>query len=435
MVDDESDLVRSTVEMLRREFSPTRVLGTSDPREAMSLIERERPAVLITDIRMPHVNGLELIIHTQKKWSNVPVIAITAFPSTEVAAHSRFSGFTYLQKPVAFKTLREIIANLGDVPVAAFRGAIATTTLADVVQLYAMSSQIGLITVEYDDHVGEIWVDQGRVVHADVGEVVGEGAFYKIMSWPRGSFSWHSCRPKKVTMHVSLTELLLEAYRLKDEQAQWLQAAEGGRQPSQITAPADARSVVPQSSQSEVGGDGDFSGLFDEPEVVVTHGEPPSTSAQPTDLTEEVEIVEIDITDAGTSDAGTTEDKTMALTSNSVKENLMKLESVDGFVGAALADSDSGMCLGFIGGSGVLNLEVAAASNSEVVRSKRKAMKALGLRDDIEDVLITLGKQYHLIRPLKARPSVFFYLALDRTRSNLAMARYALADVERELTL
>ncbi|HRI52144.1 MAG TPA: hypothetical protein PLW65_18350 [Pseudomonadota bacterium] len=125
----------------------------------------------------------------------------------------------------------------------------------------------------------------------------------------------------------------------------------------------------------------------------------------------------------------------MALSSNNIKENLLKLEGTEGFVGAALADSDSGMCLGFVGGAGVLNMELAAASNAEVVRSKRKAMKALGLRDDIEDILITLGKQYHLIRPLKSRPAVFFYLALDRNRSNLAMARYALADAERELAL
>ena len=63
----------------------------------------------------------------------------------------------------------------------------------------------------------------------------------------------------------------------------------------------------------------------------------------------------------------------MALHSNNIKENLMKLEATEGFIGAALADSDSGMCLGFLGGAGVLNMELAAASNAEVVRSKRKA--------------------------------------------------------------
>ncbi len=116
------------------------------------------------------------------------------------------------------------------------------------------------------------------------------------------------------------------------------------------------------------------------------------------------------------------------------KDSLGKLDSIDGFIGACLCDSDSGMVLATEGG-GMLNLGVAGATNSEVVRAKRKAAKALGLKDDIEDILITLGKQYHLIRPLKSKPNVFFYLALDRTRANLGMARITLADVEKEITL
>jgi predicted regulator of Ras-like GTPase activity (Roadblock/LC7/MglB family) len=124
----------------------------------------------------------------------------------------------------------------------------------------------------------------------------------------------------------------------------------------------------------------------------------------------------------------------MAINSSAIKELLAKLESgIDGFIGAAIADSESGMCLGASGGAGVLNLEVAAASNTEVVRAKRKAMKTLNLRDEIEDILITLGKQYHLIRPLRSRPSIFIYIALDRSRANLAMARYSLSEIERDV--
>ena len=154
-------------------------------------------------------------------------------------------------------------------------------------------------------------------------------------------------------------------------------------------------------------------------------------------MDEEIEI--IDPADAQRSDvlAGQEgeENGNMALTSNNIKENLSKLEAIEGFIGAALSDSDSGMCIGFLGGGGSINLEVAAAANTEVVRSKRKAVKALNLRDDIEDILITLGKQYHLIRPVRSRPSLFYYLVLDRQRSNLAMARFALAETERELPL
>jgi Domain of unknown function (DUF4388) len=126
----------------------------------------------------------------------------------------------------------------------------------------------------------------------------------------------------------------------------------------------------------------------------------------------------------------TTENATMS----NIHECLSRLQGTDGFIGACLVDSESGMTLGLVGGGATLNLEIAAASNTEVVRAKRKAMKALNLNDDIEDILITLGKQYHLMRPLRSRSGVFFYLALDRTRANLAMARFGLADVEKELT-
>lgn len=117
-----------------------------------------------------------------------------------------------------------------------------------------------------------------------------------------------------------------------------------------------------------------------------------------------------------------------------VKESISKFTALDGFVGAAVVDSESGMLLGQEGG-GPLNLEIAAASNTEVVRAKKKAMNSLGLRDSIEDILISLGKQYHLIRPLRSRPSVFFYLVLDRTRANLATARIALADIDKEISV
>lgn len=117
------------------------------------------------------------------------------------------------------------------------------------------------------------------------------------------------------------------------------------------------------------------------------------------------------------------------------KDALAKLMEIDGIIGGCIVDSTSGMILGSAGGSATLNLELAAAGNTEVVRAKRKTMKALNLSDPIEDVLITLGRQYHLLRPLTSNDALFIYIALDRSRANLAFARHQLTQVEKNLVV
>jgi hypothetical protein len=116
-----------------------------------------------------------------------------------------------------------------------------------------------------------------------------------------------------------------------------------------------------------------------------------------------------------------------------VNETLAALLTIDGAMCSALVDANSGMMLGSSGQG--LDLEVAAAGNTEVVRAKLKTMKALNLKDEIEDILITLGKQYHIIRPVVKSPGLFIYLVLDKGRSNLALARRKVLDVESGLQM
>ncbi|WP_043659699.1 hypothetical protein [Nocardia thailandica] len=108
---------------------------------------------------------------------------------------------------------------------------------------------------------------------------------------------------------------------------------------------------------------------------------------------------------------------------------------IDGAVGAAVVDFNSGMALGMLSSTKVLDLQVAAAGNTEVVRAKLRTIEQLGLNEDIEDILITLSSQYHLIRPMTGRKSkgLFLYLALERGRANLALARHKLKSIEEEL--
>lgn len=114
-------------------------------------------------------------------------------------------------------------------------------------------------------------------------------------------------------------------------------------------------------------------------------------------------------------------------------QSLEELMQIDGASAAAVVDSNSGMVLGKAGGG--LDLDVAGAGNTEVVRAKMKTMKSLGLKDNVEDILITLGKQYHIIRPMTERPGVFVYLVLDKAKASLALARIKTAEIESSLVL
>ena len=112
--------------------------------------------------------------------------------------------------------------------------------------------------------------------------------------------------------------------------------------------------------------------------------------------------------------------------------------SIAGAVGVAVVDYESGMALGTLGGGDWLDLDTAAAGNTEVVRSKLRVISALRLNDEIEDILITLGRQYHLIRLLRSdkhNSALFLYLVLDRERANLALARHYLKNIESELVV
>ena len=114
---------------------------------------------------------------------------------------------------------------------------------------------------------------------------------------------------------------------------------------------------------------------------------------------------------------------------------LKEAMQIDGAIGVAVVDYTSGMALGTLGSSKELDLTVAAAGNTDVVRAKMRTLDLLKLKDEIEDILITLGRQYHLMRPLSSNDSMFIYLALDRSRANLALARHYLASAEKELVV
>jgi hypothetical protein len=121
-----------------------------------------------------------------------------------------------------------------------------------------------------------------------------------------------------------------------------------------------------------------------------------------------------------------------------IETALKEAMTIEGAQGVALVDWESGMPLGTLGGGKYLDLDLAAAGNTEVISAKMRTLESLRLDDSVEDILITLVKQYHLIRLLRSTsstPNLFLYLVLDRQKANLALARHHLRRIESELTV
>ena len=124
----------------------------------------------------------------------------------------------------------------------------------------------------------------------------------------------------------------------------------------------------------------------------------------------------------------------MATQTKDIQDSLDALMDIDGAVGAAIVDYENGMTLGTVGGRN-LDMELAGAGNTEVGRSKKNIIHDLGLDEEIQDILISLNSQYHLIRMCENHDDVFIYLAIDRDQGNLGLARRSIDKIDEQLEL
>lgn len=117
----------------------------------------------------------------------------------------------------------------------------------------------------------------------------------------------------------------------------------------------------------------------------------------------------------------------------SLESVLEELMGFDGSIGVALVDAQSGMVLGEAGSTG--NLGLSAAGASVILRARLETNKALGLSEEIVDVLITLSTQVQIIHPLSTNPKLFLYLIGDKAKASLAMARYKATEADSNIHL
>jgi DNA-binding response OmpR family regulator/predicted regulator of Ras-like GTPase activity (Roadblock/LC7/MglB family) len=413
LVDDEEALVWSLSSRLGK-ARPSYLVDTAhDGATALEKIHRSPVDLLVADIRMPGMSGIDLIIEARRLQPSLPVVMMTAFKTPDALQLANAAATSFLDKPFEFERFLSVVDAALATKANGFSGAISVQTLPDIVQLYLVSNATGALRIRHGHDEGEIWFREARIVHATHSSgLEGEEAFYAIMVWSGGDFSMRvGAQPVRDTIANNPTELLMESCRLLDER----------RYGDGIMSQRTGWTITPPSDPESLFGDDFGPSAPSQPAPSAPQASPQSPARAPSPGTQSPPPTQT------SSPNQPPKENTM-----NIKDSLAKLNNIDGFIGAALVDGDSGMLLGHEGG-GSMNLEIAAAGNTEVVKSKRKTISNLGLKESIEDILISLTKQYHLIRPLRSRPTLFFYVALDRSRANLAMARIALADVEQDL--
>ena len=231
VVDDEPLFVRSLADGLRPlgERDGFVVLTATNGRDAVAALQSEQVDLVLTDLRMPGMDGFQLISWMIAQKRNVPVVVMTAMPSLEARVQLRQTGaFTVLQKPVDLAEVHKcIVSELG-----ARRVRVEGLATSAFLQLVSMERVSCVLTIRSGTRVGHMGIVGGDLVHAELEDRDGLAAAHALVGLPDAVIEMVEREDvPKSGIVVPLAEVVLDALRSHDEQA---------RGEGRITAPPSA---------------------------------------------------------------------------------------------------------------------------------------------------------------------------------------------------
>jgi YesN/AraC family two-component response regulator len=218
IVDDEKLFLKSIADGLKAYEKKHRfkMLSAQNGKEALKCFEAHEIALLITDLRMPEMDGITLISHVHNQFPKVPIIVMTAFGSPQVEKQIKKMGILhYLEKPIGFNELRDhILKELSRKK----RSRIEGVTLASFLQLIWMEKMTCTLTVKSNENSGTLSVLNGELKNAQSENHAGLDAALEILDWENVTIELdENYIPGEETIRISIEELLLESFRRKDE--------------------------------------------------------------------------------------------------------------------------------------------------------------------------------------------------------------------------
>ncbi len=218
VVDDEEDMIWTLKNCLNHESLHAEIITASSGEEAVEVMENCPVDLVLTDIRMSGMSGLDLMLEVRNRWSSTAVIVMTAFPSPEYKTEVlKRGGLHYIEKPFNIVELRQVVFDAVNND-KSFAGTVVGVSLSDIVQVNCLSRSTSALEVKSRDGNGIIFFDKGRIVHAEIDEVTGEEAFYRIMGLDGGNIaSKKVAGPPQATIDKPCEALIIEAARRLDE--------------------------------------------------------------------------------------------------------------------------------------------------------------------------------------------------------------------------
>jgi CheY-like chemotaxis protein len=218
VVDDEDDLTWSISKHLAKDKDKYELICVHSGKKALEVLSQLPVQLVISDIRMPEISGLDLLVKIKDFYPATKVIIMTAYGSSEVHDEANARGcFKYIEKPFEINELRKLILE-GIEEKKGFRGTVTDFHLSDLIQMNCLGRMTSALYVARDDNKGCIYFHEGNVVHAECENMEGENALYEMLTWEGGNFtSERGKNAPKETIIKGWQSLLLEGMRRVDE--------------------------------------------------------------------------------------------------------------------------------------------------------------------------------------------------------------------------
>ncbi len=222
ILDDEHDILEIYQEILARLPSQPEIHTADAGARAIALLESEPFNLLLVDLRMPTMDGFQVLAIVRRKFPTLRVVVMTAAEDEQFRARAYAMGIDlYIEKP---KTGKEIInfvdcieSMLEKEDSGGFRG-VQSKTLVDIIQLECLTQSSAILKISSAVGEGRIWIQKGEIIDAATGELLGKEAFLEMLSWRAGSFEiLPNDVPRPRTIFSSYENLLMETAQTMDE--------------------------------------------------------------------------------------------------------------------------------------------------------------------------------------------------------------------------